>query len=191
MNNKNIFKWGCGLLLLSFGLVAQAENAVIIKTGTFKLSHDTQMLDNLSRSIDDNAKNVYGLAWEDRAGDGLAQGLEFMRYTNRWHAPPAADGDITSRLLMFTLKKYQDHGLYHPYLGAGVGLAHADVGGGGINFHPSIGLALQVIGGVELRWEGAGLYTELKALYAEPGNFVGDDVNVSGVGLFVGLSILF
>jgi hypothetical protein len=36
-----------------------------------------------------------------------------------------------------------------------------------------------------------GLYTELKGLYAELGNFGGDDVNVSGVGLFVGLSILF
>jgi hypothetical protein len=190
MNNKDILMWGCGLLLLGFGLVAQAENALIIKTGKFKLSHDTQTLDGLPLSFDDDARNVLGLAWEDRAGDGLAQGVEFARYTNRWHLPPA-DGDITARLLMFTLKKYQDHSTYYPYLGAGIGLAHANAGGGGINFRPSIGLALQVVGGVELRWEGAGLYTELKALYAEPGDFVGDNINTSGVGLYVGLSILF
>jgi hypothetical protein len=189
MSNKNIFQWGCGLLLLGVGLVAHAENALILKAGKFKLSHDSQTLDGLPRSFDD-AKNVLGLVWEDRAGDGLAQGVEFARYTNRWHLP-SEDGDITARLLMFTLKRYQDHGLYHPYLGAGIGIAHANSSGGGINFSPSIGLALQVVGGVELRWEGVGLYTELKALYAEPGDFVGDNVNVSGLGLAVGVSILF
>jgi len=186
MDNKDILMWGCGLLLLGFGLVAHADNALIIKTGKFKLSHDTQTLDGLPRSIDDDAKNVLGLAWEERAGDGLAQGFEFARYTNHW-----TDGEITSRLFMFTLKKYQDRGLYHPYLGAGIGLVHANMSGGGINFRPSIGLAFQVVGGVEFRWEGVGLYTELKGLYAEPGNFVGDDINVSGLGVFVGLSILF
>lgn len=190
MNNKDILTWACGLLLLGFGLVAQAENAIIVKTGKFKLTHDTQTLDDAPRSIDDDARNITGLGWEDRAGDGLAQGVEFVRYTNRWRSPASVEGDITSRLLMFTIKKYQDRGLYYPYFGAGIGLAHANVGGGGIKLDPAIGLALQIIGGVELRFEGFGLYTELKGLYAESGNFGGDDVNVSGIGLFVGFSIL-
>src|SRR5713226_556917 len=98
MNNKDILTWGCGLLLLGFSLVAQAESAIIIKTGSFKLTHDTQTLDNQPRSFDDNAKNITGLAWEYRDGDGLAQGVELIRYTNRWHSsPPPAEGDMTSR----------------------------------------------------------------------------------------------
>ncbi len=189
-NIKNTLLWSCGMLLLGLSLIARAENALTVKTGTFKASHNTQILDNASRSIDDDGKNIIGLSWEDRAGDGLAQGVEFVRYDNRWHSP-GADGDITSRLLMFTVKKYQDRGQFHPYLGAGIGLAHANVAGSGINFNPAIGLALQIVGGVEVRFEGVGLYTELKGLYAAPGDLIGDDVNVSGMGLFVGLSILF
>lgn len=181
--------WPLALLLLGYGVKAQAEAALIIKAGNFKITHNQQVLDSQTRTIDDSADSPLSLTWEQRDADGVAQGVEFLRYTTDWSG--GGEGRLAARTLLFTIKRYQEYGRTHPYLGAGIGVMHANANGGTIDFDPSLGLALQLSGGVEFRWEGVGAYAEVKGLYAEPGTLGGDDVNLSGIGLFVGFSILF
>lgn len=164
------------------------ESALMLKFGGFQLSHDAQTIDNAPRAFDDSADDVYGLAWEARHNDGAAFGVEFFRFTNDWSG--AGGGDANARGLMFTMKKYMlPSGNVYPFIGAGVGAVHATVGG--LDFDPALGLALQLVGGAEVRFDSVGLFAELKGLYAEPGSIWGDDINLSGIGFSGGLSILF
>jgi hypothetical protein len=177
------------LALAAPGVASAEESALMVKVGRLNVSHETQDIDGANRTLD-NSTNTYALAWEARANDGVAFGAEFMTYRNDWHGPGAQQGDVRTRALLFTMKKYMSPaGNMYPYAGAGVGLAHGVVGG--LNFDPALGLALQLDGGVEFRWESVGFYTELKGLYASPGSIWGSSVDTSSVGLFGGISILF
>lgn len=176
------------VLLLATTAPAIAEEAFIIKTGNFNLTHDSQTLGGTSRKIEEGADNVYAFAWEHRRFDGAAFGVEFIRFDNHWNSP-GADGKATSRLLLFTARRYvQTSTIVFPYLGMGAGIVHAQVGG--LDFDPGLGVALQLAGGVEFRWQAAGIYTEIKGLYAETG-VIGDEMNSSGIGAFVGASLRF
>lgn len=168
---------------------AFAENAFTIKTGNFNLTHDQQDIDGANgRNIEESADNVYGFAWEHRRFDGTAYGAEFIRFDNDW-ASPGASGTATSHVLLFTAKRYvQTATIVFPYLGMGAGLVHAQVDG--LDFDPGLGVALQLAGGVEFRWQAMGIYTEIKGLYAETG-LLGDELNSSGVGAFVGATLRF
>lgn len=187
---KTVLSLSTAVLLAAAQSVAAEESALMLKVGGFQLSHDAQTVDTAARAFDDSADDVYAIAWESRYNDGAAFGVEFFRFTNDWVGPGAARGDSHARGLMFTMKKYLlPSGNLYPFIGAGIGALHATVGG--LDFDPALGLALQLVGGAEVRWDSIGLYAEVKGLYAEPGNVWGDDINLSGVGLFGGLSILF
>lgn len=165
------------------------EAALMVKVGQIYVSHGSQNLDGATRSIDDS-RHTYALAYEERIDDGVAYGGEWITYANHWSRPGNASGDFKSNALLFTLKKYMlPYGQIYPYVGAGVGVVHTSVDG--LNYDPSLGLALQLDGGVEVRWQSVGLYTELKGLYAHPGTLWGNQSDSSGVGLFAGMSILF
>lgn len=191
MSYKNAaLSLSAALLLAVIEGAAAEESALMLKVGGFQLSHDAQTIDSAPRAFDDSADDVYGIAWEARHNDGAAFGVEFFRFTNDWVGPGNARGDSHARGLMFTMKKYMlPSGNIYPFIGAGVGALHATVGG--LDFDPALGLALQLVGGAEIRFDSVGLYAELKGLYAEPGNVWGDDINLSGIGLSGGLSILF
>lgn len=191
MSHKStILSLSAAVLFATAQGVAAEESALILKVGGFQVSHDAQTIDGAPRVLDDSADDVYGIAWEARHNDGAAFGVEFFRFTNDWTGPGAAHGDTHARALMFTMKKYMlPTGNVYPFIGAGVGAMHATVGG--LDFDPALGLALQLVGGAEVRFDSVGLYAELRGLYAEPGNVWGDDINLSGIGLSAGLSILF
>lgn len=192
MMHKNRL-WPLAVLLFgslwAYGLEAHAESALIVKAGNFKVTHNQQDLDGFTRTINEEAKSPLGIGWEQRDADGVAQGAEFLRFNTDWNG--GGQGRIATRSLLYTIKRYQEYGRTNPYLGAGIGVMHANSRGGGIDFEPALGLALQLMGGVEFRWEGVGAYAEIKGLYSEPGSVFGDDINLSGVGVFLGFSILF
>lgn len=175
-------------LMGTYAGAAQAEDAFIFKGGVMHLMHDEQTIDNASRGFDRRSDQAYAIAWERRMQRDRALGVELVRANTAWHGPGAAQGTVKSRIVLFTVKRYLPQpGNWYPFVGVGVGGAHATVSG--LNFDPAIGLALQVGGGVEWRGELLGLYGEVKGLYAEPGNTFGDDIDNSGIGAFVGVSL--
>lgn len=175
-------------LMATHGLAAQAEDAFIFKSGVMHYTHDEQAIDNASRTLDRTSDQAYGLAWEKRLPRDRAFGVELVRANTAWHGPGTAQGRIKSRSVLFTAKRYLPQpGNWYPFVGVGIGGTHATVSG--LNFDPAIGLALQVGGGVEWRGELLGLYGEVKGLYAKPGNTFGDDIDNSGIGAFIGVSL--
>lgn len=187
---KTLLSLSTAVLVAAAQGAAAEESALMLKVGGYQLSQESQIIDYATRAFDDSADDVYSIAWEARHNDGAAFGVEFLQFTNDWASADNVSGDAHARGLMFTMKKYMlPIGSVYPFIGAGFGALHATVGG--LDFDPALGVALQLVGGAEIRWDSVGLYTEVKGLYAEPGSIWGDDINLSGIGLFGGLSILF
>ena len=176
--------------LASLTAPAMAEDAFILKGGVVHHTRDEQVIDTANRSLANTSDNTFAIAWEKRLDRDRAMGIELVRFNTDWRGPGTAKGVIKTRAVMFTAKRYlpQPNNLY-PFVGVGIGGAHATVSG--LDFDPAIGLALQVGGGVEWRGELVGLYGEVKGLYADAGNASGDDINNSGIGAFVGVSLRF
>lgn len=169
---------------------AFAQDALILTVGAMNAAHTQQMIAGTDDTLQSVTTSAYGLAWEKRHYNGIAYGAEYLIYNNKI-ASAARHGTATSRLLMLTLKKYHRPWAHvYPYVGASAGLVTTSVTG--VRGHTGIGPALEVDGGVEFEWaHSLGIYTELRGLYAPSGALYGTHLNVSGVGLYVGLSLLF
>lgn len=171
--------------------------AFIIKTGSVTMSSPNQSIGTTSGTVvqtefDSKASNPLGLEGEWRINNGYSLGVEYLRYSDDLTAIGTgltSSMDVTS--VMFNGKKYFDPGgLYHPYLGAGVGVARTDFSGAAITGNTA-DYAIQAMGGLEIRWRQFGIYTELKEFSAKTKDDAGNKVDVSSRGLFVGASILF
>ncbi len=178
-----------GALLLA-APSAFAEDALILTVGATHLAHTHQTVAGRDSGLSTGANGVYGIAWEQRHYNGIAYGGELL-LSNNTIDNSGQSGNVASRLFMLTLKKYHRPWAHvYPYIGAGLGLADTQVSG--VNGGTGIGPAVEVDGGVEFEWaHSLGFYTELRGVYAPSGVIYGTHVNVSGVGLYAGVSLLF
>ncbi len=169
---------------------AFAEDALILTMGATHLAHTHQMVAGRDSGLSQSANSVYGIAWEQRHFNGIAYGGELL-LSNNTIANASGDGNVASRTFMLTLKKYHRPAPHvYPYIGAGLGLMETDVTG--VNGGTGVGPAVEVDGGVEFEWaHSLGFYTELRGIYAPGGVIYGTRVNMSGVGLYGGVSLLF
>ncbi|WP_298138816.1 hypothetical protein [Acidiferrobacter sp.] len=169
---------------------AFAEDALILTVGAMHLAHTHQSVAGNESGLNTFGSNVFGIAWEKRHYNGIAYGGELLLSTNTV-ANAGGNGQVASRALLVTLKKYHRPWAHvYPYIGAGVGLMDTQVSG--VAGGAGVGPAVEVDGGVELEWaHSLGFYTELRGLYAPSGVIYGTRVNMSGVGLYAGISLLF
>ncbi len=180
------------ILLISILAIpaAFAEDALIVTLGAFHLAHTTQSVAGIPTYFSAGTNNDYNIAWEQRHYNGIAYGAQYTIFNS--HARQASHaGSITTRLFMATLKRYIHPWPYtYPFIGASVGLA--DVNHNEVTGRAGVGPAFAVDGGVEFELAHmVGLYTEIRALYAQGGDIYGTNTNVSGVGVYGGLSFLF
>jgi len=181
------------LICLLFGTAsAFAEDALVLSVGAMNLTHDHQTVAGTDSTLQAGASGsgTYGIAWERRHYNGIAYGAEYLIYNNAISSANYS-GSVTSRLLMLTLKKYHHPWAQtYPFVGVSAGLVDTSVPG--VNGGTGAGPALEVNGGVEFEWaHSIGFYTELRGIYAPSGAIYGTRVNVSGIGLYAGLSLLF
>lgn len=172
---------------------AIADSIVALaKAGSFSVSKDRQTIDGGAVNIDDGASGVFGLEVEWRQTNGLAFGLEYLQYENDVTATGSTlRSSMETLAILANVKKYFGPAkTVNPYLGAGVGAAGIDFKGDLITGTAG-GLAAQAMGGVELRWDKVGLYTELKYLYAEAEDDFNQKAKASGAGAFAGISVSF
>ena len=175
---------------LVFSAAARADWDLIVKLGAFQLSKDSQTVSGVGLTFDDTASGVLSIEGQYRMKPDLTLGGELLGYTNDWDSS-IGSGDMDTGVLMFNIKKYfNTTKKVQPYIGGGVGFAATDLNGPGGTGTGS-GLALQAMGGVELRFNKVGFYSELKWLGAKPEDEDGEKINVSGVGLFAGAAIHF
>ena len=166
--------------------------AVIAKTGAFKLSTTSQTLAALPWTYDKSSKPVAGLEAEFRHVDGFAVGAEVFYYKNDLTSPGTtlqAEQTVISGMLNGKYYFGGTEGWFHPFLGAGVGLAGAKFAGnlqGG-----SSGPSFQGMLGVDLRFSSVGLYLEYKYLSATTSDSANQKIKAGGSGILAGVSVAF
>ncbi|HJX18629.1 MAG TPA: hypothetical protein VJ437_10590 [Acidiferrobacterales bacterium] len=162
---------------------------LIAKVGSFRLASDTQSILGVSRNFS-AANMAYGLEGEWRLENGFAFGLELFGHTQDYTTGGVASGDMAVTNVFVNAKKYFRPGaIVQPYLGAGFGTASSSFSGAITG--DAGGFALQGMTGVAFRWRHFGIYTELKYERAEVEDAAGEAVDVSGTGLFAGMSVQF
>ena len=176
-------------LLLLASASAQADGALIIKTGNVKLWDETQNLGGADRTFDSNSWRTFALAWEHRNRRGMGLGVEYVTYRHDY--TPPSTGQTKTQVLMFSAKKYfNPSALVHPFFGIGIGLGHTSVTGGA-NVGPDLNLELQAAAGVELRFDNVGIYMEAKGLYNDSDGPTGNRYDPSATAVFGGMSFIF
>lgn len=167
---------------------------LILKGGSVQLGSDSQTILGLDRSFSSGG-SAFGLEGEWRLANGLAFGGEIFSHAHEYtNDTLAGDGEMTGLHVMFNAKKYfRTTRVVQPYVGAGLGAVTASfsAGSGASITGSSGGYAFQAMGGVAFRWQHVGFYTELKLHKAEAEDADGNTVDLSGSGLFAGLSVHF
>jgi len=166
--------------------------AVIAKMGAFKLASTSQTIGGLQTSYDKSSKPVAGFETELRHADGFAVGLEFLYYKNDLAAQGTTFTGTQTVLLTAVNGKYYfggDSGVFHPYVGGGVGVAAAKFAGDLTG--KSSGPAYQGMVGLDLRFESVGLYLEYKYLNSTTQDGANQKIKVGGSGFLGGVSFAF
>jgi opacity protein-like surface antigen len=169
--------------------------SLIFKVGSYQLASDSQTILGLQRSFSAGGTG-FGAEGEWRQPSGLAFGAEIFSHSHDYTTPAVdGSGELTALHIMVNVKKYfRPASLVQPYVGGGLGLVNASFSAGGgaaaITGNSS-GFALQAVGGVAIRWQQVGIYTELKLQKAEAEDSSGESVDASGTSLFTGVSVHF
>lgn len=187
------------LLLAILAVPAGAANtggAVTIKGGAIRLDHDVQVFPaspstSTTVHLDDTSFSTIGIGWEIRFRRGWAVGMEYLRYEHQFAplAAPAASGKAKTTVAMVSPKKYfLDSGIFHPYVGGGIGIGSVDYNNqrnGGRSNYSHLGLVLHALLGVELRIDRMSILLEAKAM-SFPSRNLGYDASATGVLLGMG-----
>lgn len=171
---------------------ATAGGALFIKGGALRLQDDGQTIDIQQRSLDETSHSTLAFSWEVRKRSGVALGMEFLTYRNEFTPPAAEPGEAKTVALQFVGKKYFiDGGVFHPYVGGGIGGGRTNVSytSGGTEFSDEeYTLAMQILLGFELRFDNLSFVLEAKHLYhdIESG---GNEYDPTATGIFAGMGI--
>lgn len=183
-------------LLLGLGNAhAYADNIIILKGGNFSLSKTQQTILSTNTIFDEDSSGVIAFEYEWRGDSGLSFGAEVVSYSNTYTVPTGS-GEIDALLLTVNVKQYfRDYSAYFkPYIGAGIGAGTADLSTTtGIAFDGSAGgFAYQLMAGLEFHFhDNLGVYAEYKYISSETEDSAGEKIDISGSGIFAGLSIHF
>ena len=187
------------VLLLSFTFsLASAEptarekgrHVLVTKIGTFELDKASQ---SSSRNFTTKSDSVFGLEYEWHMWKGLSIGGEFFYYENDFTSPTSRTAEISSHL--FNVKYHFNHeGAFQPFIGVGRGFTFiAATGESFIDTH--FGVAYQYTAGFTYRFKHVGIYAEYKVLNSRPedefGSITVSEIDTSGEGLLMGVSVLF
>ena len=178
--------------LCAYTLPATAGSVtLILKAGDFRLSEEAQSIEDISLFLDEETSGVFSAELEWRNNDNVSFGGELLMYGADWSSDFGTGGDLDTLALLFNVKRYFAVSKYvFPFVGAGIGVASLDFDGPGGSASAS-DLALQAIVGIEFRAEKVGVYIEGKYFTSAPEDDFGDEIDVTGTGVFTGLSFTF
>jgi len=177
------------LFALTPGLAA-AGGALLMKGGVMRLSDETQTLKVGPVILDESSDSSLAINVEGRTRNGMAFGAEYLIYRHDLNASITQTGEAKTQTVQFLAKKYFiDGGVVHPFLGVGVGVGRTSV-----TYSPVViprtdddfTLAIQVLAGLELRFDNLSFQAEVKHLYHDVNNS-GSKYDPSATGLFVGV----
>lgn len=180
------------LCLFNTSLFAREKgrHVLVTKLGSYELDNSSQ---SSSRNFTTDSDAVIGLEYEWHMSHGLSIGGEFFYFENDYSDPQSHDATTSSYL--FNVKYHFNHeNSFQPFIGAGLGLTLLKLSNDSIfDFHA--GGAHQFMAGFTYRFKHVGIYAEYKLFKSKPedndNGTVVSEVDVSGKGLLLGVSVLF
>jgi hypothetical protein len=167
-----------------------ATSILLFKTGMFDLSNDQQQWFGLTNDIDSGSSGVFAVEYDYVFPEGWVVGAELVTYKNSWTQSAGGSGSFSTRVFTVNGKKYFiASDLIRPFVGVGVGVATTSFSGDITG--STGGTAFQIMGGAEFRFDKVGVQVELKRVTAKTEDDNSIEVDSSGQGIFVGLSIHF
>jgi len=166
--------------------------ALQFKTGALTLSEDRQTILGAERSFDDSASGLYGIEAYYQFPSGVTVGGEIIGYTAEFTTTGLDDRhDVDVLIILANARQYfRTSTNLQPFIGAGIGVASTDTSGPTIA-GTTAGLAYQLLAGVEYRLENFGVFGEYKFISADTESDNNEKIDVSGSGLFAGISFHF
>ena len=168
----------------------RGRHVLVTKIGSFELDKANQ---SSARTFNTQSDAVYGLEYEWHIWKGLSIGGEAFFYENDFTATNKYTAEISSHL--FNIKYHFNHdGAFQPFIGYGRGFTYVeDTGESFIDSH--FGIAYQYVAGFTYRFKYVGIYAEYKVLNSRPeddyGSITLSEIDTSGEGFLIGLSVLF
>lgn len=171
---------------------AMAGSAIIMKLGQVELWDDSQFLGTQERTFDDRSRRTFGFAWEHRNRRNIGFGMEYLTYRHDYRpATAASGGQAKTQMILFSARKYFiDSGVFHPFVGMGMGIGHTSVTGGP-DLSPDVNFQVQANTGIEFRFDNIGFLVEVKGLYNDSDGPVNNRYDPSGTAVFGGMSFIF
>ncbi len=165
---------------------------LMLKVGAMSLSSSTQFIVGADRSFDKSTSLPYGVDIYYRFSSGLTVGGELIQYTANFTTVGLSDEhDVDVTLVMANVKKYfRNETKLQPFIGAGLGTVVVDISGPAVS-GSSTGVAFQLMGGLEYRMSNIGFFGELKYIDAMSESDNNEKVDVSGTGIFTGITFHF
>ena len=189
MMKGKLIKLSAVSVLLSLSMTASAEtyNSITLKLGQFKLADKSQVIKS-AVTFDEKSKTVYALEYEHKLRNNITFGGELISYKNTFNS----GSDTAHATHVFAnFKKYFDvtpH--FHPFIGVGAGGSGVRLSGASSSGTAG-GFGIQFMGGLKFVFEEISAGIEYKVISAEPADLAGSTVNLSGDGLYAGISINF
>ena len=160
--------------------------SLILKTGSLSLAKDTQTVLGTDLSFNKSASSPFAIEAYYQFESGLTVGGEYLSYKAEF----TPTGSVDAHALLANVKQYfyTDSSL-QPYIGAGIGVATADISGAIVG--TTAGVAYQLLAGAEYRFDSIGVIGEARYLSAKTKDSSSQTVDVSGTAIFAGIVFHF
>lgn len=188
MNNKLIQTM---LLIVVFSTntfaYAEKKNSFSFKGGNFQLDNTAQTVGASSIVFEEDSTEVFSFEYERQLPGNFSFAVGVTRYSNDIlsGATSSSSADIAHVMVLgrkyFELSKY-----FLPYLGVGIGPSIATIDGSGISVSSFHGVA-----GFKIPLDRISLILEYKAISSTVKDIDNDKFDVSGDGVFAGISFNF
>lgn len=168
---------------------------VQVKLGSLSLSNQSQtiLVSGTSHDLnfDKSVSSPLGLEVYYQLNDGLVVGGEVLSYKSNFTGTGLSGaGDVSTLVLLGNVKQYyrtQDN--LQPYLGAGLGIATANISGAISG--KTTGFAYQFVAGLEYRFDKFGLFAEAKYIGAITKDSNDQQIDMTSSGALAGVTVHF
>jgi opacity protein-like surface antigen len=160
-----------------------------IRTGSLSLANQKQTILSQDRLFDKSASGLLGFGIDYQSSSGLSVGGEILNYKVQFVTSGLNDThDVNVYALLANTKQYYlTDSNFQPYLGIGLGVAVTSISGPSISGN-TVGFAYQLLAGMEYRHANLGFFAEARYLGASTKDSNNQKVDVSGSGIFAGVS---
>lgn len=175
------------MVSMSFTASADTYNNITLKLGQFTLEDKSQVIVS-AVTFNENSTSEYAVEYEHKLRNNTTFGGEIISYKNTFNS---GSDSANATHIFANFKKYFDVATHmHPFIGVGAGASTVRLSGA-TSSGTAGGFGIQFMGGIKFPFQDVSAVVEYKVISAEPADLLGSTVNLSGNGLYAGLSINF